>query len=108
MARRTRMSVDEGRALVVRWKESGLSQAVFAKREQLDEKRVSFWARKVRKLGDEPAKRAFVRVQARPMLPRQDGVIEVVVHEELRVRVRGDFDEQVLRRVLAVARELVC
>ena len=112
MVRRTRMSVDEGRALVARWKESGLSQAEFAKREQVDDKRLSFWARRVQKVEGEatksPAKESFVRVQPRPTVRRQVGVIEVVVHDEVRVRVGGDFDEQVLRRVLAVLRELVC
>lgn len=111
MARRSRMSVEAGRALVASLKESGLSQAAFARREQIDDKQISFWVRKVRRLEEStatPDTPAFVRVQARPVMPKQDGVIEVVVHEDLRVQVRGAFDEQVLRRVLAVVRELAC
>jgi hypothetical protein len=108
---RRMMSVEEGRELIQRWRDSGLSQTAFAKREQLDQSRVSFWMRRLQKLDGEtpktPAKRTFVRVQPRPPV-RQDGMIEVVVRAELCVRVRGDFDEQVLRRVLAVARELAC
>ena len=112
MARRKMRSLEEGRELVERWKASGLSQTAFAKREQLDQSRISFWARRLQTLEEEPAKvpmrQAFVRVQPRPVMPSQGGVIEVIVQEELRVRVQGDFDEQVLRRVLAVARELAC
>ncbi len=110
MSRRKAMSIEDGRALIERWRQSGLSQTAFAKREQLDQSRISFWMRKVE--GHDGGKTApaprFVRVKARRQEAQSDGTIEVMMRGGLSVRVRGEVDDGQLRRVLAAAAELAC
>lgn len=111
MARSKAMSVDEGRELVARWEQSGLSQSAFAEREQMDRSKISYWIRNVGRLGGrdkEAVARGFVRVRARQEESGPEGTIEVVMGGGLCVRVRGEVDDRLLRRVLAAAAELGC
>jgi hypothetical protein len=59
---------------------------------------VEFKAR-ARGVGGRAARvRQFVEVVA--VAPRADGVIEIVVREQVRIRVSGAFDAAMLRRVV--------
>lgn len=112
MKRRKAMSIEQGRELVERWRQSGLSQTAFAKQEQLDQSRISFWIRKVGKLNEgkkrAPAAPRFVRVEPRREEVVAAGTLEVVMRGGLYVRIGGEVAEGLLRRVLAAAAELAC
>lgn len=84
---------------VRRLKQSGLSTADFAKREGLHPSTLRWWASRLRR--DERVRASFVELRIEPK-QAAPGRIEVVVREDLRVRVEGEFDAAVLRRLLDV------
>jgi hypothetical protein len=84
---------------VRRWRASGLTGGDFAEREGVNEATLRHWAWKFGQQGKSEEGPAFVEVVA-PVPSR--GELEVVVHDDLRIRVPTDFDETTLRRLLAV------
>jgi hypothetical protein len=75
---------------------------VFAEREGVKVGTLRHWAWRLgRDVGDVEPK-GFVEV----VLPPERGSgVEIVVRDEIYVRVARDFDKETLQRVLAVARE---
>jgi transposase len=84
---------------VRRWRASGLTARAFAARAGLNANTLRWWACT---LGSEVARKAaFIEVTPSPV-PIAVGRIEIVVPGGRCVRVSGEFDVALLRRVLAV------
>jgi hypothetical protein len=79
------------------WRASGLTAGAFAAREGLSASTLLWWSSKLKRDGRGTA--TFIEVVPTPTEP---GYIEVVVREQVRIRVSGAFDAAVLRRVVAV------
>lgn len=94
---------------VRRWRKSGLTATEFASKEGVTAGRLYAWNSRLRRLGraiDEPTGSSSmllpVVVRDGEPSPRDGGApIEIVVRGELVLRVRGDFDAVLLRRVVA-------
>jgi hypothetical protein len=83
--------------LVSQWRTSGLSAREFAAREGLNRGTLYRWSAV---LGRATAAAAgFVEV-APPAPAVEEGRIEVVLREQVRIRVSGAFDAGLLRRVV--------
>lgn len=80
---------------VGRWRASGLTASEFAGREGLKASTLRWWSSTLKR---EVARPKFIEVRLPATVP---GRVEVVVRD-IAVRVSGDFDESVLRRVLAI------
>ncbi len=88
----------EWAARVGRWRASGLTGRAFAARERVNRRTLSFWAWKLGSEHRAPA--AFIEVEP-PSSRHDQGCIEIVVRDSLRIRVSGEFDPAVLRRIVA-------
>jgi transposase len=96
----TRATRTEWAGRVRRWRASGLTAREFAAREQLNPNTLNWWSSQLRRTN--PAPGGFVELTVTPMpVAVEAGCIEVVVRDEVRIRVSGAFDPAVLRRVLS-------
>ena len=103
---------------VERWKDSGLSAREFAAEMGINPQTLSYWKWKLGKKAKAPAKRkrvSFVEVvdaaggpAARtvqladpPQAKQPPEPLEIVLRDELRIRVPAHFDPETLRRVVA-------
>jgi hypothetical protein len=84
---------------VRRWRASGLSARAFASREQLNPGTLLWWSSKLGR--DDRAAAAFIEVRPPPSAPSEPGCIDIVLRDEVRIRVSGAFDAALLRRVVA-------
>ena len=110
-----RRSAKEWSRLVKRWQRSGLSCKEFAAAEGVARSTLSWWKWR---LGTEAgsAERAtrsrrrraaaeavrVVEVAVAPAAPRQEAPVELVLGEDVVVRLRRGFDAETLREVVAV------
>jgi hypothetical protein len=115
MARATR---EEWAQRVARWEESGLTARAFAEEGGLSAQTLSYWKWKLKRderaRSEEPAaskrrtalasstKRMFVEVSAPAARPT--GALEIVLRDDVTVRVPVGFDEDTLARVLRLVR----
>jgi len=83
--------------LVSQWRASGLSAREFAAREGLNRGTLYRWSATLGRAA--PPSGGFVEVPA-PVPAAEEGRIEVVVREQVRIRVSGAFDAGLLRRVV--------
>lgn len=81
---------------VRRWRASGLSAPVFARRAGFHPGTLRWWASRLRSTHKTAAK--FVEVV---VAPPAAGRVEVVVRDGVVIRVSGAFDAEVLRRAVA-------
>lgn len=98
--------------LVRRWQRSELSVREFCRRERISENNFYAWRRVLRERGllaetPTPAKAAPAFVQLLHDEPSVDGAIEVVLGRRV-LRVRSGFDDETLRRLLALLEEPTC
>lgn len=111
------------RRILERFKQSGLKQGEFCRRENLHESSLSWWARELRERPGRLSKKAnarkprrrgrstFVPVQivaAAPLAAASDAPVEVVTRAGHVVRVHPGFDPALLRRVLAALEAPAC
>jgi transposase len=95
---------------VERWKDSGLSAREFASEMGINPQTLSYWRWKLGKTASKAKKkqRGFVEVVAEAAQPPSDPLqakqppepLEIVVRDELRIRVPAHFDPETLRRVV--------
>jgi hypothetical protein len=83
--------------LVSEWRASGLSAREFAAREGLNRGTLYRWSAVLSRAAAPTA--AFVEV-APALATIEEGRIEVVVRDQVRIRVSGAFDAGLLRRVV--------
>jgi hypothetical protein len=83
---------------VQRWRASGQTARDFCDGAALNRQTLLWWSSKLGREELVAAPRGFVEVVA--VAPRADGVIEIVVPEQVRIRVSGAFDAAMLRRVV--------
>ena len=81
---------------VRRWRASGLSAPVFARREGFHPGTLRWWASRLGSTRRSSAK--FVEVVVVAPTP---GLVEIVVRDGVAIRVSGAFDAEVLRRAVA-------
>jgi hypothetical protein len=81
---------------VRRWRASGQSAAAFAALEGVKPTTLQWWSSQLKSA---LAPHGFIEV-VQPAAPA-NGVIEVILADDLRIRVSGQFDPAVLRRVVA-------
>lgn len=81
---------------VRRWRESGLTAREYARREQLNARTLGWWSSRLKR--KTLTRAAFVEVKT--AAPPEEGRIEIVLLGEVRIRVTGAFDAEVLRRVV--------
>ena len=81
---------------VERWRRSGQTAQEFAAQEGVRATTLSWWSAELRRAAR--ASPGFIEV-ASPV--KDEGRIEVVLGERLRIRVSGAFDAALLRRVVA-------
>jgi len=95
--------------LIRRWQRSELSVREFCRREQISENNFYAWRRVLRERGllAEAPTAAPAFVQLLHGEPSTDGVIEVVL-DRCVLRVRSGFDDETLRRLLALVEEPAC
>jgi hypothetical protein len=80
---------------VRRWRASELSAVAFAALEGVNPSTLQWWSSQLRSL----VPHGFIEV-LQPVAP-ENGVVEVILPDDLRIRVSGHFDPAVLRRVVA-------
>jgi transposase-like protein len=93
------------RRLVAQWRQSGESQAGFARRHGIPTWTVWYWSRKASAqavVEAATAAPAFVPIRATP--ETEGGVVEVVVPSGERVRVGAGASADLVRRVVAAVR----
>jgi hypothetical protein len=104
---------EKWRGLVRRWKESGLTCDGFAAQAGINAGTLSYWKWRLGKEAT-PAKRSPRRAEAPVFVevtptagwtPRTSERIELVVNDDIVVRVPEHFDDESLRRVLGVLRK---
>ena len=83
--------------LVERWRRSEQTASQFAEREGLREGTLRHWAWKLRNGRELPA---FVEVAAPEVV--SGGDLELVLRNELRIRVPAGFDERTLQRLVSM------
>jgi hypothetical protein len=103
---------EKWRGLVRRWKESGLTCDEFAARAGINAGTLSYWKWR---LGKEDGPKRATRKSEAPVFvevtptagwsPQTSGRIELVVNDDIVVRVPAHFDDESLRRVLGVLRK---
>lgn len=114
------------RWIVEKWQASGLSQAEFCRQENLDERQLSFWKRKIVVQNNDSSKSSkpvsnnsplFIQVEARQeknlLVPAKISTpcekLEIAIaSNQLTVKVGQSFDSSVLRQVIDVLREATC
>jgi hypothetical protein len=89
---------------VQQWSSSGLGARDFASREGLRPERLFYWKRRLRASSAMAiAGVSFAKVAVEPSAPESvSDPLEVVTRSGHTVRVRGQFDEKALLRLLAV------
>jgi hypothetical protein len=89
---------------VQEWSSSGLSAREFASREGLRPERLSYWQRRLRvSSAIAVAGVSFAKVAVKPPVPEAiSESLEIVTRSGHTVRVRSQFDEKALLRLLAV------
>jgi len=83
---------------VERWRASGETAKAFAARERVNAGTLAWWSSLLRRAAPSPA--GFIEVASVAALAAP-GYIELVLRDEVRIRVSGNFDPSLLRRVLA-------
>jgi transposase len=115
MARAAR---EEWAQRVARWEESGLTARAFAEEAGLSAQTLSYWKWKLKRdegaRSEKPAasqRRTALARSTEPMFvevttpaARASGALEIVVRDEVAVRVPVGFDEDTLARVLRLVR----
>ena len=87
---------------VRRWRASGLTARAYAAREELNPSTLRWWSSQLNRAMPTPGRFVEVPLPTTPApAPAEPGLIELVLHDELRIRVSGNFDPSLLRRVLA-------
>lgn len=96
------------RKRVARWRESGLTAQEFAAKTGLNRHTLRMWSSQLRRERRRSGPRArhrrgprFIELQT---VPASGSVLEVALGDVV-VRVPADFDQDALRRVLAVVRD---
>ena len=115
--RSTRLSLEQGRALIDAMKRSGMTAAAYARSNDLDPRRLSFWKRRLRTSGQAadapPDQSAFIQIdpgvepaapatRPKPAKPKPPPAltIDVQLANGIRLTIHPDAD---LSRMLAVA-----
>ena len=86
------------------WRASGQTASAFASAEGWNPRTLLWWSAELRRA--ERRRGGFIEVIAQPLTTpvsertHEDGRIEVVLREQVRIRVSGAFDASVLRRVV--------
>lgn len=96
--RRQKQRQEQWAERVERWRASGLTAREFAAREGINRRTLTYWSWKLGR--ERRARPAFIEVEP-PAPPQDQGCIEIVVRDSVRVRVSGAFDPAVLQRVIA-------
>jgi hypothetical protein len=86
------------RKRLARWKKFDGTVAAFCTNEGVSDKTFYQWRKRLGRVSSTSGDVAFVELSA----PRSQSAVEVVVGEEVRVRVHDDFDAATLNRVLDV------
>jgi hypothetical protein len=88
---------------VRRWRASGETAREFGARERLNPSTLRWWSSELRRSAGGQAR--FVEVVAGDApAPSASGFVEVILADDLRIRVSGAFDPVVLRRAVAALR----
>jgi transposase-like protein len=97
---RRRRTIEERREIVRRWDDSGLSARAFAEQAGVSMSSLQRWRSELTR----SVPSGFVELTSRAAagLPPTSRPLELVIDDRLRVRIPVDFDEAVLRRLLAV------
>jgi len=115
--RTARLSLEQGRALIDALKRSGMTAAAYARSNDLDPRRLSFWKRRLRRndqAGDaQPDQSAFIQIESGPGTvapatkpkpsrpkPPPELTIDVQLANGIRLTIHPDAD---LSRMVAVA-----
>jgi hypothetical protein len=101
--------------MVERWQASGLSQAEFCRQESCDERKLSFWKRKVNAQSKhsplfvqvETKKEKNLLVPAEVITPCEKLEI-AIASNQFTIKVGQSFDSSVLRQVIDILREATC
>lgn len=101
MARATRAEWAER---VGKWRASGQTAREFAASAGLNPTTLLWWSSQLRAASKPAASFVELKLAPGPVPPQHRGNIEVVVADDLAVRVSGDFDPTVLRRVVDTLR----
>jgi hypothetical protein len=84
---------------VRRWRASGQSAAAFAALEGVKPTTLQWWSSQLKMAALVPG---FIEVVQPVALPSPtDGLVEVILSNDVRIRVSGQFDLAVLRRAVA-------
>ena len=84
---------------VARWRRSGQTAREFSAAEGLHPRTLTWWSSALRR---ESAGAQFVEVVVPPGTPAPAAsAIEVLIRDQVRLRICGDFDPALLRRVVA-------
>lgn len=114
VGKRVRRGARFWRDAVARQAASGLAIRVFCEREGLSPSTFSFWRRKLAaQSGEECSAGGSPSLVPVSLVPGHQGVgteapYELVLGDDLRVRVPRDFDEESLHRLLAVLGSVAC
>ncbi len=120
-----RWTIEDAREMAKAFEESGETLAAFSRRYRLTPERLSWWLKRLgyrspqgpRSSAAPPVTFMPVRVVPSPVSPRKKeteaaptsaGMIEVILTGGQRVRVGGEFDENLLRRVVATLEDRQC
>lgn len=99
--RRTRRTSEQIAQIVRDFRDSGLTKAEFARLVGVHPNTVGYWIRRHTEEVDSPQ---LVPVRVRPETPRRSpgAGIELVVQDDLRIRLERGFDEETLLALLSV------
>ena len=97
--------LEEGRALVRRWEESGQSAQEFCQAEEIKPQRLGYWRARLGGDGGNVAEPRFIPVRIKDT--RSEGSLEVVLKSGRLVRVLGAVDGERVRAVIEAA-EAAC
>ena len=98
--RRRRFSLSEKAEILRRYHASGLSIQAFARGEEVSANAVGSWLRKETNGESSGASSGLVPVQVKRAERPDHGVIEIVLRDGCRIRVRQGFDEKLLEQVV--------
>lgn len=106
---RARWRLEDAQTVFAAWEESKLPATEFAGEHGFDVQRLYWWRRRLGKSHDRGEARARfeeVVVKAEQPAAEEGGPgLEITFPRGLGIRVRSDFDEQTLRRLLRIVRE---
>jgi transposase len=87
---------------VARWRRSGQTASDFAAAEDLHPRTLTWWSSALKRASRRTAAPRFVEVVAPRAAPATSPAsIEVLIRDQIRLRVCGDFEPALLRRVVA-------